>query len=442
MVPLASLETLHLGPLVRYMTKRICRIHQILHFILSKHFATLPWTCQTGGPRSHESSTLHNLFSPVSPQLDRSTHGIASSGPQKLSSPIRIEPTRQYNNQAAISELGGSLGQGNFGHGMQMFHPHSLPESQNGICNISKSMTSSGRSAGFRVDGVDYSHLQKVGSGSLHGHSFDQNNEAFGPAGVGSFPLNGHHYSWNNSNAFPQSPSSPMLWSNVQHPGHMHGYPGVVPPHTLNNGAYPMDQHHMGSAPNNGGSFRNARSVHPGSLGSVGFPGSPQMYPSDVPVFAPARGSYRETMFSPVGAGFPSLQQMCNAMNRRNPMVQVSASYDATNERMRNRRHDGNAVQPENKRLFELDIERIAKREDPRTTLMIKNIPNKYNCKLLLGVIDENHRGTYDFVYLPIDFKNKCNVGYAFINMTDPQHIIPFYKVYMYTLTLLADSNL
>lgn len=383
-----------------------------------------------GGPRSHENSTLHNLFSPVSPQLDRSPHGIASSGPQKLSSPIRIEPTRQYNNQAAISELGGSLGQGNFGHGMQMFHPHSLPECQNGICNISKSMTSSGRSTGFRVDGVDYSHLQKVGSGSLHGHSFDQNNEAFGPTGVGSFPLNGHHYSWNNSNAFPQSPSSPMLWSNVQHPGHMHGYPGVVPPHTLNNGAYPMDQHHMGSAPNNGGSFRNARSVHPGSLGSVGFPGSPQMYPSDVPVFAPARGSYRETMFSPVGAGFPSLQQMCNAMNRRNPMVQVSASYDATNDRMRNRRHDGNAVQPENKRLFELDIERIAKGEDPRTTLMIKNIPNKYNCKLLLGVIDENHRGTYDFVYLPIDFKNKCNVGYAFINMTDPQHIIPFYKTF------------
>ncbi|VAH12063.1 unnamed protein product [Triticum turgidum subsp. durum] len=365
---------------------------------------------QPGGPKSHENSNLHNLFSPVSPQLDRSPHGIASSGPQKLSSPIRIEPTRQYNNQAAIGELGGSLGQGNFGQGMQMFHPHSLPESQNGICNISKSMTSSGRSAGFRVDGVDYSHLQKVGSGSLHGHS------AFGPAGVGSFPLNGHHYSWNNSNAFPQSPSSPMLWSNVQHPGPMHGYPGVVPPHSLNNGAYPMDQHHMGSAPNNGGSFRNARSVHPGSLGSVGFPGSPQMYASDVPVFAPARGSYRETMFSPVGAGFPSLQQMCNAMSRRNPMVQVSASYDATNDRMRSRRHDGNAVQPENKRLFELDIERIAKGEDPRTTLMIKNIPNKYNCfwaSLMRITVEPMISSTFRS---------------AFINMTDPQHIIPFYK--------------
>ena len=55
--------------------------------------------------------------------------------------------------------------------------------------------------------------------------------------------------------------------------------------------------------------------------------------------------------------------------------------------------------------------------EDKRTTLMIKNIPNKYTQKMLLATIDEDFRGHYDFFYLPIDFKNKCNVGYAFINM-------------------------
>lgn len=63
--------------------------------------------------------------------------------------------------------------------------------------------------------------------------------------------------------------------------------------------------------------------------------------------------------------------------------------------------------------------------EDKRTTLMIKNIPNKYTQKMLLTTIDEKFRGTYDFFYLPIDFKNKCNVGYAFINMVRPDHIVP-----------------
>ncbi|GIM03698.1 hypothetical protein Vretimale_8361 [Volvox reticuliferus] len=75
-------------------------------------------------------------------------------------------------------------------------------------------------------------------------------------------------------------------------------------------------------------------------------------------------------------------------------------------------------------KLYALDPVKIRSGEDKRTTLMIKNIPNKYTQKMLLATIDEQFKGSYDFFYLPIDFKNKCNVGYAFINMINPFDII------------------
>lgn len=59
----------------------------------------------------------------------------------------------------------------------------------------------------------------------------------------------------------------------------------------------------------------------------------------------------------------------------------------------------------EHKSQYILDIERVRDGSETRTTLMIKNIPNKYTQKMLLAAVDDNHRGQYDFFYLPIDFK-------------------------------------
>jgi hypothetical protein len=75
-------------------------------------------------------------------------------------------------------------------------------------------------------------------------------------------------------------------------------------------------------------------------------------------------------------------------------------------------------------RLYGLNLHNIAAGTDKRTTLMIKNIPNKYTQKMLLSLLEDRFAGVhpfpFDFFYLPIDFKNRCNVGYAFINMTSP----------------------
>ncbi|CAG9331682.1 AML1_2 [Blepharisma stoltei] len=76
------------------------------------------------------------------------------------------------------------------------------------------------------------------------------------------------------------------------------------------------------------------------------------------------------------------------------------------------------------KMYYTINVESIERGEDIRTTIMIKNIPNKYTQQMLLDTIDRHFPCSYDFFYLPIDFKNNCNVGYAFINFLNPQ-IIP-----------------
>jgi len=58
---------------------------------------------------------------------------------------------------------------------------------------------------------------------------------------------------------------------------------------------------------------------------------------------------------------------------------------------------------------------------DTYTTIMLRNIPNKYTRGMLIEQLHRTgFRGDIDYLYLPTDFTNRCNVGYCFINLRTP----------------------
>ncbi|KAA8542050.1 hypothetical protein F0562_023202 [Nyssa sinensis] len=271
-------------------------------------------------------------------------------------------------------------------------------------------------------------------------------NGVFGSSGNGTCPLNGHRFAWSNINSFQHHPSSSLILSNspsfvnglhVHCPPQLPGFSGA-PPHMLN--TVSPAHHKVGSAPTSfwdrqhaySGGSPEASGFQLGSLGGVGFPRSSPLQPLERASHNSFAHFGENCMDMLIYDALRSPHQISHNFSGRNAVTSMPTSFGSPNERVRNlsRRGSGGSSSHADKKQFELEIDRILCGEDSRTTLMIKNIPNKYTSKMLLAVIDEHCRGTYDFIYLPIDFKNKCNVGYAFINMIDPLQIIPFHKAF------------
>lgn len=69
--------------------------------------------------------------------------------------------------------------------------------------------------------------------------------------------------------------------------------------------------------------------------------------------------------------------------------------------------------------------------QNARTTVMIRNIPNKYNQTLMVKMLEDcGFAGKFDFFYLPIDFRNRCGLGYAFVNMLSSSDAADLYKAF------------
>jgi hypothetical protein len=78
------------------------------------------------------------------------------------------------------------------------------------------------------------------------------------------------------------------------------------------------------------------------------------------------------------------------------------------------------------------------------TTAMLRGLPNKYTRETLINqFLQQEFEKQFDFIYLPIDFKNKCNVGYAFINFLSVETCQRFVIAYhgMSAREIRPDSN-
>ncbi|KAL2930737.1 Protein MEI2-like 2 [Bienertia sinuspersici] len=326
------------------------------------------WLQQLSSPVKHNS--MHTFsrspgYKTMSPTTNHHLPGLASILHSQVSGSPKLAPIgKDFGRGSQVEQMFGN----NSEQRVNLHPPHSFPELKLGGGQLSGSLSSFGASTsnGSTIETLSgpqflwgspttYSENSKSSAWPAHSSTWPYVNSAqHHQQHVGSAPSGIHHLE-RHFGFFPESPDTSYMNSG--------GFGG------------------LNVAPSNGNYMMN---VGPRSAMHANIAGN--MSESNSPSF--------RIMSSP----------------RLSPVFLGNGPYpgQATGlepDRSRSRRVENNANQVESKRQFSLDLEKIANGEDTRTTLMIKNIPNKYTSKMLLASIDENHKGTYDFIYLPIDFK-------------------------------------
>ncbi|KAJ7533593.1 hypothetical protein O6H91_13G056500 [Diphasiastrum complanatum] len=440
-----------------------------------------PQRQQVHSPLSHSPSghpphwaTVHNVGDAVPTRSLNQTLApvnLNSSLPSLSNGMTAYLPTRMSSTKVGsiathfgqLNQFEGSpLGSPNVQHQMSPYPPNLIPEFGSPAVTPAQNGYSPSANSSHRAhDGAERSRLQRfANSGNIDMLGFDHGMGVGGLSGGLSIPndngppLSGQQFMWGHSKPYVHHTqnSPPIMWSTLAANTYNNiGRTQPQQPHFagahghLGDALVSAHHHHVGSAPGEVtgldihhsyfvDSPKTSSLLRSGSLGAMGL----DLHAAHALNRNGSHGiiNFAATMANggvdhrPPSVGFMPPQQRARFVSNGEPPVAFISSTDGFHDRGRNRRGDTSSTQADNKKQYQLDLDHILRGEDPRTTLMIKNIPNKYTAKMLLAAIDEHHRGTYDFIYLPIDFKNKCNVGYAFINMIDPSRIVPFYQVF------------
>ncbi|XVF16811.1 hypothetical protein REPUB_Repub10bG0064400 [Reevesia pubescens] len=374
---------------------------------------------------------------------------LANSPPgnwTQFGSPVEHNPLHAFNKSPGLGSF--SPANNNNLPGLASILPHHVANSPK-IAPIGKDQGKTNHTNPIftntiAVQGAAYQHSRSFSEKKLsasHGPVFGFSESNSSSSGVGT--LTGPQFLWGSPTTYSERASSAWPTSSVTHPFSSSGQ-GF--PYTSQHGSFlgSSNHHKVGSAPSGVHLDRHfsylpespeSSFMSPISFAGVGLNRSNGSLLMNIGARG-TMGAGVDLSGNVTENGSPNFRMM--SMPRHGPIFlgngsypgQVMAGNEGLADRSRSRRVENNGNQIDNKKQYQLDLDNIINGGDTRTTLMIKNIPNKYTSKMLLAAIDENHNGTYDFLYLPIDFKNKCNVGYAFINMISPSHIISFYQAF------------
>jgi len=142
-----------------------------------------------------------------------------------------------------------------------------------------------------------------------------------------------------------------------------------------------------------------------GMLGGYGLASPPGLAPGGMPMPQFASPGWLQAQWN-LNAQSPCLPHMCGLVPQADTDADADAEFDE-----------------------ECSSDSETSKAVPRTSVMLRNLPNSYTRQLLCNLLDvEGFAGKYDFVYLPIDFKTRLSLAYAFINFINAEEATHFWQ--------------